>query len=92
MKIAQKIEEIVEKYVISNSGGDYYAEVRYDKDADDFYMIEEIRNFFVSLNIPFKIKKEEGCSLYKYDNDFLAIAWIENNELHLKTVLLECYG
>ena len=40
--------------------------------------------------IQFKIGFEDGFSSCAYDNDFLAVAWMESDgTLELKTILLE---
>lgn len=53
-------------------------------------MDEEIKSALEEKGIQFEIGFEDGFSSPGYDNDFLAIAWIEaDGTLELKTVLLE---
>lgn len=41
--------------------------------------------------VDFKIENVSGYSNSAYDSNFLAVTWIENNELNLFTLLLEEY-
>ncbi len=53
-------------------------------------MDEEIKSALEEKGIQFKVEFEYGFSSPGYDNDFLAIAWIEaDGTLELTTVLLE---
>ena len=53
-------------------------------------MDEEIKSALEEKGIQFKVEFEYGFSSPGYDNDFLAIAWIEADDtLELTTVLLE---
>lgn len=53
-------------------------------------MKKEIEQALTEKGVKFIIKKQDGFSSCGYDNDFLAIAYMENGELGLETVLLEC--
>lgn len=86
--IRKLIEEIIEKYYREND--EYYSRYREDEDGNDFEMDEEIKSTLEEKGIQFEIRFEDGFSSCAYDNDFLAIAWIEEDgTLELKTVLLE---
>ena len=86
--IRKLIEEIIEKYYREND--EYYSRCREDEDGNDFEMDEEIKSALKEKGIQFEIRFEDGFSSCAYDNDFLAIAWIEaDGTLELKTVLLE---
>ena len=75
--IRKLIEEIIEKYY--RESDEYYSRYR-----------EEIKSALEEKGIQFEIRFEDGFSSCAYDNDFLAIAWIEaDGTLELKTVLLE---
>ena len=77
--IRKIIEEIIEKYY--REIDEYYSRYREDEDGNDFGMDEEIKS---------ALEEKDGFSSCAYDNDFLAIAWIEaDGTLELKTVLLE---
>ena len=53
-------------------------------------MDEEIKSALEEKGIQFEIGFKDGFSSCAYDNDFLAVAWIEaDGTLELKTVLLE---
>ncbi len=86
--IRKLIEEIIEKYY--RESDEYYSRYREDEDGNDLEMDEEIESALEEKGIQFRIGFEDGFSSCGYDNDFLAIAWIEaNGTLELKTVLLE---
>lgn len=86
--IRKLIEEIIEKYY--REGDEYYSRYREDEDENDFEMDEEIKSALEEKGIQFEIGFEDGFSSCAYNNDFLAIAWIEaDGTLELKTVLLE---
>ncbi len=86
--IRKIIEEIIEKYY--REIDEYYSRYREDEDGNDFEMDEEIKSALEEKGIQFKIGFEDGFSSCAYDNDFLAIAWIEaDGTLELTTVLLE---
>lgn len=87
--IEKLIKEIIERYY--KKSGEYYGEYRYDENNKEFNMKKELEEALTENGITFIIKKEEGFSSCGYDNDFLAIAYIdENGVLGLETVLLEC--
>ena len=57
----------------------------------EFYMEEEIKEYLTVEKVDFKIENVSGYSNSAYDSNFLAVTWIENNELNLFTLLLEDY-
>lgn len=86
--IRKLIEEIIEKYY--REDGEYYSRDREDESGNDLEMDEEIKSALEEKGIQFKVEFECGFSSSCYDNDFLAIAWIEaDGTLELTTVLLE---
>lgn len=86
--IRKLIEEIIEKYY--REIDEYYSRYHEDEDGNDFEMDEEIKSALEEKGIQFEIRFEDGFSSCAYDNDFLAIAWIEaDGTLELETVLLE---
>lgn len=87
--IRKMIEEIIEKYY--REDGEYYSRDREDESGNDLEMDEEIKSALEEKKgIQFKIGFEDGFSSCGYDNDFLAVAWIEaDGTLELETVLLE---
>ena len=86
--VIEIINEIKEKYY--NKSEEYYSEYRYDEEENEFEMKKELEKALAEKRIDFIIKKEDGFSSCGYDNDFLAVAYIENGELGLETILLEC--
>ena len=52
---------------------------------------EEIKEYLTVEKVDFKIENVSGYSNSAYDSNFLAVTWIENNELNLFTLLLEDY-
>ena len=53
---------------------------------------DELTEYFTTLNIKFKIEEEEGFDSPGYAEDFMAIAFFdENDELQLLTILFEFY-
>lgn len=86
--IRKSIEEIIEKYY--RESDEYYSRYREDESGNDLEMDEEIKTALEEKGIQFNIEFECGFSSSGYNNDFLAIAWIEEDgTLELTTVLLE---
>lgn len=87
--IEEIISEIIEKYFDEKE--EYYSEYRYDSEDNEFNMKKELEEALTEKGVKFIIGMEDGFSSPGYDNDFLAIAYIdENGSLGLETVLLEC--
>lgn len=82
------INEIKEKYY--NESEEYYSGYRYGEEENEFEMKKELEMALTEKGIKFIIKKQDGFFSCGYDNDFLAVAYIENEELGLETILLEC--
>ena len=83
------INEIIERYYRDDEG--YYGLYRYDDEENEFNMKEELEKSLTEKGIKYVIKKEDGFSSPGYDNDFLAIAYMEEDgSIGLETVLLEC--
>lgn len=87
--VKEIISEIVEKYFKEDE--EYYSEYRYDSEDNEFNMKKELEEALTEKGVKFIIEMEDGFFSPGYDNDFLAIAYInENGSLGLETVLLEC--
>ena len=83
------ITEILEQYYKEDE--EYYGEYRYDDEENEFNMKEELEKALTEKGIKHIIQKEDGFSSPGYDNDFLAVAYIEEDgSIGLETVLLEC--
>lgn len=88
----EKIQEIIDRYY--NQDEEYYSQYRYeecDGGEIEFDMKVEIEEYLKSVNAVYSISFEEGYSSCSYDNDFLAIAWLCNGEIKMKTIVLETY-
>lgn len=86
--IINDIQSIIDSYLDEN---DYYNRTRESKNGD-IDIKDELTEYFTTLNIKFKIEEEEGFDSPGYAEDFMAIAFLdENNELQLLTILFECY-
>lgn len=87
--VREIIDEIVEKYYKEDGG--YYGGYRYDEEENEFDMKKELEEALTEKGINFVIKTEDGFSSPGYDNDFLAVSYIEQDgTLGLETILLEC--
>lgn len=86
--IINDIENIIEKYL--NENNCYHA--TRESENGDIEIKDELTEYFTTLNIKFKIEEEEGFDSPGYAEDFMAIAFFdENDELQLLTVLFEYY-
>ena len=89
----EKIEEIIEKYYHEDE--EYYSSFRYEtieEDTKEFEMKKELKEYLNETSVIYKIHEEDGFDSPGYANEFLAIAYLdENNELQLHTVTLECF-
>jgi hypothetical protein len=86
--IINDIQSIIDSYLDEN---DYYNRTRESKNGD-IDIKDELTEYFTTLNIKFKIEEEEGFDSPGYAEDFMAIAFLdENDELQLLTVLFEYY-
>lgn len=87
--IINDIQSIIDSYLDEN---DYYNRTRESKNGN-IDIKDELTEYFTTLNIKFKIEEEEeGFDSPGYAEDFMAIAFFdENDELQLLTVLFEYY-
>ncbi|GEM_PF-3527045 len=86
--IINDIQAIIDSYLDEN---DYYNRTRESKNGN-IDIKNELTEYFTTLNIKFKIEEEEGFDSPGYAEDFMAIAFLdENDELQLLTVLFEYY-
>ena len=86
--IINDIQAIIDSYLDEN---DYYNRTRESKNGN-IDIKNELTEYFTTLNIKFKIEEEEGFDSPVYAEDFMAIAFLdENDELQLLTVLFEYY-
>ena len=84
--IINDIENIIAKYLDENNC--YHT----TRENGDIEIKDELTEYFTTHNLNFKIKEEEGLDIPGYAEDFMAIAFLdENNELQLLTILFECY-
>ena len=88
----EKIEEIIEKYYREDE--EYYFSFRYEtieEDTKEFEMKKELKEYLNETGVIYKMHEEDGFDSPGYANEFLAIAYIdENNELQLQTVTTFC--
>lgn len=89
MNIEEGIQEIIDRYYDECDG--CVSSLRYDDDENEFWMKNEIDEYLSSLGVCHKVKDEYGCTQVSYSNSFLTVAWIENGELKLKTILQQMY-
>lgn len=86
----KEIEEIIERYFDKEE--EYYSSVRYDEEENEFWMKEELKEYCEKNNIKYELTIKDGIDSPSYENEFLAIAYLdENNVLQLETVVLECF-
>ncbi|RGM75600.1 hypothetical protein [Agathobacter rectalis] len=86
--IINDIQAIIDSYLDEN---DYYNRTRESKNGN-IDIKNELTEYFTTLNIKFKIEEEEDFDSPGYAEDFMAIAFLdENDELQLLTVLFEYY-
>lgn len=86
--IINDIQAIIDSYLDEN---DYYNRTRESKNGN-IDIKDELTEYFITHKINFKIKEEEGFDSPGYAEDFMAIAFLdENNELQLLTILFEFY-
>lgn len=86
--IINDIQAIINSYLDEN---DYYNRTRESKNGN-IDIKDELTEYFTTHNIKFKIEEEEGFDSPGYAEDFMAIAFFdENDELQLLTVLFEYY-
>ena len=86
--IINDVENIMDSYLDEN---DCYNVTRKSKNGE-INIKDELTEYFTTHNIKFKIEEEEGFDSPGYAEDFMAIAFLdENNELQLLTILFECH-
>ena len=86
----KEIEEIIDRYFDKEE--EYYSSVRYDEEENEFWMKEELKEYCKKNNIKYELTIKDGIDSPWYENEFLAIAYLdENNVLQLETVVLECF-
>ena len=87
--IGKKIDSIIENYY--NEADECYNSLRYDDDDNEFFMKDEVENLLKEAKVDFKIEIESGFSNCAYDSEFIAVAWIEEGKLNMRTILTEDY-
>lgn len=86
--VKEIISEIIGKYF--DYDDEYYKEYRYDSEDNEFNMKKELEEALTEKGVKFIIEIEGGFSSPSYDNDFLAVAYIdEDGSLGLETIILE---
>lgn len=90
--IREELENIAELYL---DGSGSYTSSRYeddDKDDEEEILIrEEMIEFLDGTNVKYKLAITDGFDSCGYSCDVLSIAWIENDDIELYNILLECY-
>lgn len=88
----EKINEIIERYKYEEAGETYYNDVRYDQDENEFWLDEELKEYLNKSGIIYELEKRFGSDIANYDNGFIALAYLdENQKLQLKTVVYESF-
>lgn len=86
--IGKIIDDIVQKYY--NEDEEYYEEYRKDEENKNLCMKKELEEVLMKKGVEYVITTEEGFSFPGYDNNFLAVAYVEEDgTLGLRTVLIE---
>lgn len=81
MNIAEKAYEIINKYECYGSCYKY----RYDENDNEFEIIKELKDYFNSTHIKYKMDYKENAAYYSC----FAISWVEDGEIKLITRLVE---
>ena len=89
MNVEEQIQKIVDRYYDECDG--CVSPLRYDDDENEFWLKNEIDEYLSSLGVRHEVKDEDGCRQVSYSNSFIAVAWVENEKLKLKTVLCQMY-
>lgn len=88
--IGKIIDDIIQKYY--NENEEYYEEYRKDEENKNHCMKKEVEEALTEKGVEYVIGTEESCSFPGYDNDFLAVAYIEEDgSLGLRTVFTRMY-
>lgn len=86
----KEIEEIIEKYFDNEE--EYYSSMQYDEEENEFLIKEELKEYCEKNNMKYELTIDYGFDSPGYENEFLALAYLdENNTLQLETVVLECF-
>lgn len=71
---------------------EYYSSMRYDEEGNEFLIKEELKEYCEKNNMKYELTIDYGFDSPGYENEFLALAYLdENNTLQLETVVLECF-
>ena len=71
---------------------EYYSSMRYDEEENEFLIKEELKEYCEKNNMKYELTIDYGFDSPGYENEFLALAYLdENNTLQLETVVLECF-
>ena len=84
----EKMAIIIEKYW--NQEKECYLGSRFNEETnEEIELRNELEECLKENNIPYKISCEDGFDSPGYSNEFLAIAYLDNGELKLGTIVLE---
>jgi len=87
MNTREEIEQIEEKYLRDD---EYYSEVRYDEEDNEFYLKDELENFFNEDRIKNSVEITEAFDSCGYSCSVISVVWIEDGEIETDNFLLEC--
>ena len=88
--IIKDIEEIISKYI--NKSDDCINQFRYDEDENEFWLKEELKDYFNKSSIESEIKIVDAYSSCSYEVDILCISYKDNlGKIHLYTEKLELH-
>ena len=82
-----KQQDIIEKYGRDNNG--YYMRHRYDENEKEFYVDQELKEYFEDNNITYDISIQDGFDSPGYAVDFMAVTFEYEGNLCLRTVVFE---
>lgn len=89
--IENGIDEIMKRYCGNTNAN--YSSVRLPDDSESIShlvcMRDELREYLKTTGIPFELQEDIGCSKGYYVYSFIAITWLEDAELKLKTCVLK---
>lgn len=71
----KEIEEIIERYFDNEE--EYYSSMRYDEEKNEFWMEKELKEYCEKNDIQYELNVEEGVDTPGYENEFLAIAYLD---------------
>lgn len=86
-QIKIELDDILEQYFVED--GEYYIGERTTEDGSYTSLKEEISEFLDQHQVLYEISEEYGFDSPGYSNSFLAVAYVDEAELGLFTVIIE---